>query len=66
MLKKLKEHGNKHYQFYEDYNEFQNRCRETDPAGYDVMFIDDLQGEIETMSSKEDEVHDELRNEISI
>ena len=32
MLTKLKENGNKYYQFFEDYNTYHERCRQTDPT----------------------------------
>merc|ERR1712239_57033 len=39
ILNKLKLSGNKHYQFYDGFEEYQVRCQETDPSGYDVMFV---------------------------
>ena len=41
MLEKLKRNKNPYYQFYEDYNEYQARCRTSDPKGYNVVFQDD-------------------------
>ena len=41
MLKKLKNSGNPHYQFYDDYNVYQARCRTSDPVGYEVVFNED-------------------------
>ena len=41
MLEKLKRNKNPYYQFYEDYNEYQARCRTSDPTGYNVVFQDD-------------------------
>ena len=41
MLEKLKRNGNKYYQFYDDFNQYHARCKESDPAGYRVMFNDD-------------------------
>ena len=38
MLNKLKESGNKYYQFIEVFNEYEMRCMETDPPGYKVVF----------------------------
>ena len=38
ILKKLRESGNKHYQFYDDFNQYQARCRDVDQPGYVVMF----------------------------
>ena len=41
MLEKLKNNKNPHYQFYEDYNAYRNRCETSDPTGYDVIFNQD-------------------------
>ena len=60
MLDKLKGHKNKYYQFYDNYKTYQERCKESDPLGYDVVFNDDLQGEVEVMSKPADIVLDEL------
>ena len=66
MLNKLKENGNKYYQFHEDYNAYKIRCREADPIGYDVVFAEednDSQGEIEIMGPNVHEVQDEIVEE---
>ncbi len=66
MLNKLKENGNKYYQFHEDYNAYKMRCREADPIGYDVVFAEedsDSQGEIEIMGPNVHEVQDEIVEE---
>merc|ERR1712082_188643 len=51
ILNKLKLSGNKHYQFYDDFEEYQVRCQETDPSGYEVMFDrhDDIEETIESI-----------------
>ena len=36
--------GNTYYQFYEDYNVYQARCKSSDPAGHDVVFNDETDG----------------------
>ena len=33
ILRKLKNSGNPHYQFYDDYNAYQARCKAADPTG---------------------------------
>ena len=38
MLDLLKNSGNPYYQFYENADSFQERCRMTDPDGYDLIF----------------------------
>ena len=66
MLEKLKQNGNRHYQFYEDLSTYQNRWKETDPSGYDVVFTavnDDNQGLMKIMDSHTREVHDEILDE---
>ena len=65
MLNKMKLKGNKHYQFYEDFTTYHERCQETDPLGYDVVFtaMDDPGGRINIMDSNAKEVHDEILEE---
>ena len=66
MLNKLKEHGNKYYQFYDDFNDYQTRCKEDDPNGYEVMFKpdNDVLEEVEVMNYKAEEVNVEVVDEI--
>ena len=47
--------GNKYYQFYYDYNEYQERCKISDPAGYEALInveTDEVQGEVEFKSTR--------------
>ena len=37
-LKYLKDSGNPHYQFFDDRNEFEKRCKSDDPEGFEAMF----------------------------
>ena len=37
-LKYLKDSGNPHYQFFDDRNEFEKRCLNNDPEGFEAMF----------------------------
>jgi hypothetical protein len=60
MLEKLKKNGNKYYQFYDDFNQYRARCKESDPVGYDVVFKDD----VEKMNIVEIEVQDEIEKEV--
>ena len=60
MLEKLKKSGNKYYQFYDDYTQYQTRCKETDPMGYCVVFHDDVEDDVEKMDAKATEVQDEV------
>ena len=67
MLRKLKEHGNPHYQFYDDHNAYKERCMESDPVGHDILFNDNdiLEEALESMANnetKQDEVIDEIDN----
>ena len=41
VLEKLKKSKNPHYKFYDDYNVYQERCKEDDPLGYEVIFEQD-------------------------
>ena len=61
----MKLKGNKLYQFYEDFSTYQERCKETDPLGYDVVFtsMDDPDGRIDIMDSNAREVIDEILDE---
>ena len=53
MLDKLKSNKNPHYQFCDDYNTYQNRCKATDPTGYTVMFQDDVCEELPCVDDKQ-------------
>ena len=70
MLNKLKESGNKYYQFFDDFQEYEARCKETDPTGYDVVFADDeretdeLEINLEKMDRKANNPQHELQDEI--
>ena len=45
MLDKLKKAGNPYYQFHDDLNTYEERCKESDPDGHEVVFPkhDDLE-----------------------
>ena len=70
MLDKLKRHRNKHYQFFDDYNSYESRCKETDPTGYNVVFEeksndnDDLDFDLEMMNGNPDDHQHEVQDEI--
>ena len=66
MIDKLKKKGNKYYQFYDNYNQYQARCRESDPVGYDVIFQDDVLEDIEKMVTDEVDLQDEIMGENEI
>ena len=61
MLNKLKSNRNPHYQFYDDYNTYQERCKTTDSVTYNAIFNDDL---IESLDPIDTEYSDELRDEL--
>ena len=64
MLEKLKNHGNRHYKFYDDYNTYQARCQNEDPSGHNIIFDDDLvQGNVDVMSSDMVDIQDEIIDE---
>ena len=64
MLHKLKSNQNPHYQFYDDYNTYQNRCKATDVSGYNVIFEDDVNEELTTVNGEQlDDLVDEIEME---
>ena len=42
MLELLKKSGNIHYQFYDDYNVYTERCRKQDFKGYTIVFDEEV------------------------
>ena len=40
-LEFLKEHGHPHYQFYDDINTYENRCKAEDSKGCQLVFVDE-------------------------
>ena len=54
MLEKLKRSGNPYYQFHEDLNTYEERCKITDPEGHQVIFDSDdaLEQDIDLMPTK--------------
>ena len=71
MLTKLKANGNKHYQFFDDYHEYEIRCKEIDPTGYSVVFpdndcdVDELEIDFETINGKTENCQHEVQDEIA-
>ena len=64
MLDKLKSSRNPHYQFYDDYNTYQERCKMSDPVTYDTIFCDDLNEILEPFDVENlHELNDELETE---
>ena len=63
MLELLQKSGNPHYQLYDDFNTYEERCRELDPEGFKVIFPenDELEEDIEAMPKCS---HDETVDEI--
>ena len=43
MLELLKRSGNRHYQFYDDYNIYTERCKKEDFKGYTIVFDEDVE-----------------------
>ena len=43
MLELLKKSGNIHYQFYDDYNIYTERCRKEDIKGYNIIFDEETE-----------------------
>ena len=71
MLNKLKAKGNKYYQFFDDYHEYETRCKETDPTGYNAVFTDDgdsgdeLEIDLEEIDGRPKNHQHEVQDEIS-
>ena len=62
-LQRLREAGNPYYQFHDTYNEFKERCRKTDPEGFELLFPDDSEEDIENISNgQQPEVKNEIEN----
>ena len=67
MLDVLKRAGNPHYQFYDDFHTYEERCKESDPDGYEVLFPenDDIEEDIDKMPGENQEaINDELMAEL--
>ena len=47
MLDKLKQSKNPHYQFYDDYSTFKKRCNQADPKGYQLIYDDIIEENLE-------------------
>ena len=61
MLDKLKRCKNPHYQFYDDFNTYKTRCEISDPEGFDVVFQDIVQEQVEQVDgTKLNEIIDEI------
>ena len=43
MLDLLKKSGNIHYQFYDDYNIYIERCKKQDFNGYTIVFEEEVE-----------------------
>ena len=52
-LETLKEYGHPEYQFYEpsDYNTYAERCKLSDPQGYQTLFEEDSEDELENIEN---------------
>ena len=65
MLELLKKAGNPHYQFYDDFHTYEERCKESDPDGYEVLFpeTDDIEEDIDMIPNKN---HEAMNDEILV
>ena len=68
MLQLLKKAGNIHYQFYDDYNIYQERCKNEDLKGYSIIFEEYTELMIDLSEKKTDQQGKLLRDteEVSI
>ena len=55
MLDLLQKSGNPYYQFHEDLETYEERCKKSDPEGYHVIFPyqDELEDDVDKMPEKE-------------
>ena len=51
----LKTLGNQYYQFVPDFEEFKTKCRNTDTDGFNLLFQNEVESDINEDTSKEDE-----------
>ena len=56
MLEILKKHGNPHYQFYDDYNTYSNRCKEMDKKGFSFIFDEDIDQIVDISDNKANKI----------
>ena len=69
MLNNMKKAGNPYYQFYEDVNAYEERCKMTDPEGHEVIFPndDELEEDIDKMPKESTlNIQDEVMKEASM
>ena len=52
MLELLKISGNPYYQFYDSYENFKQRCQKNDPEGYNLLFLDDIEEDLQEKIEK--------------
>ena len=69
MLELLKKSGNIHYQFYDDYNVYTERCKKEDFNGYTFVFDDEVEQirdlwDKPNTSTKEEEMEEMCMDEI--
>ena len=55
MLELLKRSGNPYYQFYDDYNTYSNRCKQTDKKGYMFIFDEDVEKILDISEKRNEE-----------
>ena len=55
MLQLLKKAGNIHYQFYDDYNVYQEKCKNEDLKGYNIIFEEETELMIDETNIRETE-----------
>merc|ERR1711954_364199 len=61
MLDKLKSNKNPHYQFYDDFNNYRNRCKAADEESYSAIFPDDIADDLQPVAGNQlDDLVDEI------
>ena len=61
-LQTLKSLGNQYYQFIPDLNEFKAKCKETDTEGFNFLFQDNIEENIDILPPVENPLVDEIPN----
>ena len=66
MLELLKRNGNPHYQFYDDYNTYTERCKKTDFKGYTYIFDEETELIQDISEKKRYQETSEQKEEVTI
>ena len=62
VLEHLKKSGHKYYQFYEDFNSYEQRCKEQDKIGHTLIFEESQNEDVDHEDEKVLRIEDNLDN----